>query len=200
VALDFVAIDFETANSYRASACSVGLVRITDGEVDGEESFLIKPPSELGGFGAIQMGVHGIKPRDVVDARGWIEAFEDIMDFVGDDYMVAHNAAFDFSVINKSQEHFGSAAATISHFCSLELSRKALPRLDNHKLSTVSKHLGLQAFNHHVAADDALMSALICVELADRHGASSLPALMRQHGIGEKRIGGGRAAMTPAWS
>ena len=29
--LDFVAIDFETANSYRGSPCSVGLVRVRNG-------------------------------------------------------------------------------------------------------------------------------------------------------------------------
>lgn len=199
MALDFVAIDFETANSYRASACSVGMVRITDGEVDGEEAFLIKPPVELGGFGAIQMGVHGIKPRDVQDAPGWVESFERIMDFVGDDYIVAHNGAFDFSVIKKSQEHFGSEPANMSHFCSLELSRRALPNLSNHKLSTVAKSLGLRSFNHHVASEDALMAALICVELADRHEMPSLPALMRRHSIPMKTLGGGRAAMTPAW-
>ena len=30
--LDYIAIDFETANQYRNSACSVGLVRFIDGK------------------------------------------------------------------------------------------------------------------------------------------------------------------------
>lgn len=171
------------------------MVRMTDGEVDGEESFLINPPAELGGFGGIQMGVHGIKPRDVIGAPGWLESFERIMDFVGDDYVVAHNAAFDFSVIKKSQEHFGEPPANISHFCSLELSRSAMPHLPNHKLSTVAKSLSLRSFKHHVASEDALMAALICVELADQHEVNSLPALMRRHNIRVKMLGRGRDAM-----
>ena len=33
VPLDFTAIDFETANGSNASACSVGLVKVRDGEI-----------------------------------------------------------------------------------------------------------------------------------------------------------------------
>jgi DNA polymerase-3 subunit epsilon len=44
VPLDFTAIDFETANSSSASACSVGLVKVQDGRVVDREYWLIKPP------------------------------------------------------------------------------------------------------------------------------------------------------------
>ena len=30
--LDYTALDFETANSYRGSPCAVGLVRVRDGQ------------------------------------------------------------------------------------------------------------------------------------------------------------------------
>jgi DNA polymerase III epsilon subunit-like protein len=40
VSLDFTAIDFETANSYRGSPCSVGLVKVRDGQIVDEAGTL----------------------------------------------------------------------------------------------------------------------------------------------------------------
>ena len=43
VPLDFTAIDFETANNSAASACSVGLVKVRDGEVVDRFAPTVKP-------------------------------------------------------------------------------------------------------------------------------------------------------------
>ena len=45
MALDFTAIDFETANSSGASACAVGLARVRGGRVVATAAWLIKPPA-----------------------------------------------------------------------------------------------------------------------------------------------------------
>ena len=42
--LDFTAIDFETANGSAASACSVGLVKVRDGQVVDRIGWYIRPP------------------------------------------------------------------------------------------------------------------------------------------------------------
>ena len=42
--ISFTAIDFETANSHRGSACAVGLVKVRDGHIVDTASWLIKPP------------------------------------------------------------------------------------------------------------------------------------------------------------
>ena len=42
--LSFVAIDFETATGYMESACSVGIVTVTDGIITDEYCSLIQPP------------------------------------------------------------------------------------------------------------------------------------------------------------
>ena len=41
--LSFVAIDFETATGYMESACSVGIVTVTDGIITDEYYSLIQP-------------------------------------------------------------------------------------------------------------------------------------------------------------
>ena len=42
--LSFAAIDFETATGYMESACAVGIVTVTDGEITDEYYSLIQPP------------------------------------------------------------------------------------------------------------------------------------------------------------
>ena len=40
---DFVALDFETADNGRDSACAIGLVRVSGGEIVKRTYYLIKP-------------------------------------------------------------------------------------------------------------------------------------------------------------
>ena len=42
--LDFTAIDFETANSKRASVCAVGATRVRDGRIVERFNQLVHPP------------------------------------------------------------------------------------------------------------------------------------------------------------
>lgn len=44
--LSFIALDFETANYFRNSACAVGLVKVRDNQVIKKASFLFKPPQK----------------------------------------------------------------------------------------------------------------------------------------------------------
>ena len=50
MAVDFVAIDFETANGFRGSACAVGLVRVRDGAVVDTYASLLQPPAGFDHF------------------------------------------------------------------------------------------------------------------------------------------------------
>ena len=45
---NFAAIDFETANNERTSACSIGVVIVRGGEVVDEYYSLIHPEPEIG--------------------------------------------------------------------------------------------------------------------------------------------------------
>ncbi len=60
--LQFTAIDFETANTYANSACSLAAVSITGTEIH-ERYTLIKPPFPT--FAAENIRIHGITPEMV---------------------------------------------------------------------------------------------------------------------------------------
>lgn len=60
--MNFTAIDFETANSGRSSACALGLVQVRDGIVTAEHNWLIDPQQP---FDGMNIAIHGITPSMV---------------------------------------------------------------------------------------------------------------------------------------
>jgi len=92
----FVAIDFETADFGRDSACALGLVRVEDGRIVRKESRLIRPPRREFVFTYL----HGISWEDVAQADPFGAVWSELAEMVrGADFLAAHNAAFDRSVL-----------------------------------------------------------------------------------------------------
>jgi len=52
----FIAIDFETANHYRNSACAVGIVKVKNKKIVKKAAYLIRPPTNFFSF----THIHGI--------------------------------------------------------------------------------------------------------------------------------------------
>lgn len=59
---DFAAIDFETANGYRTSVCSVGVVIVEDGEIADTYYHLIQPTPNF--YTQFTTQVHGLTRLD----------------------------------------------------------------------------------------------------------------------------------------
>ena len=92
----FAAIDFETADYGRDSACAVGVVRVEKGRIVRKESRLIRPPRREFVFTYI----HGITWNDVAAAAPFAEVWTEIREILrGVDFLAAHNASFDRSVL-----------------------------------------------------------------------------------------------------
>lgn len=165
----FVAIDFETANGKRSSACSVALVHFNDqGHVDRKVYTLLKPHHTVDTFNARNTEVNGITSRDVRNSPQWSDVYDGIVDFIGDDPVVAHNMAFDLSVFNKTSENYGLPSLKNELYCTLKLSKKNLPQLPDHKLPTVFKHYYPRStFDHHHALHDAIACGDIFLSLGD---------------------------------
>lgn len=174
--LDFVALDFETANANRASVCAVGMARVQDGVITAEEGWLIQPPNN-DGFNPINVRIHGITAQQVIGAPTWSESLERILDFVSDYPVVAHNAQFDMGIIRAACLESGRQWPDLKYFCSLGLSRSVL-QLPSYRLPWVATALNLPSFNHHDATADARTAALVTVLIADRLGATTVDALL----------------------
>ena len=60
---------------------------------------------------------------------------------------------------------FGDYRMANPCLCTVQLSRKLLPDIVNHKLKTVAEHYSIDLINHHRASADAYATAHIFVNL-----------------------------------
>ncbi|WP_417508202.1 3'-5' exonuclease [Microbacterium sp.] len=174
--LDFTAIDFETANSSPASACSVGLVRVRDGEVVATAGWLIRPPAGHDEFQEWNIKIHGIHPHEVADAATWPEQFDRLCAFAGADVLVAHNAGFDMKVLRTASEVTLLDCPPYRSLCSLQVARKVYD-LDSYRLPNAAAAAGFAEFSHHDALADARACAQIVIDAARRTAAADVHAL-----------------------
>jgi DNA polymerase-3 subunit epsilon len=186
--LDFTAIDFETANSSNASACAVGLVRVRSGRVVERTGWLIHPPTGHDGFFEVNIGIHGITPRDVVDAPSWARQLPDLTAFAGSDVLVAHNAGFDMAVLRSACEATGQVVPRFRYLCSVKISRKTYD-IPSHRLPLAAAAAGHRRFAHHDATEDAEACAAIIIDAAHRAAAGDIRELAAAHNLPFGAIG-----------
>jgi DNA polymerase-3 subunit epsilon len=166
MASSFLAIDFETANCYRDSACAVGLVRVEEGKITQQVVHLIRPPYRDFRFTSI----HGISWSDVAEAPTFVELWPRIAPlFEGVEVLAAHNASFDRSVLRACCEAAGIEVPKLDFTCTMKLAR-AQWNLRPTKLSDVARHLDIE-LDHHEALSDALACAKIMLAIRHESGA-----------------------------
>ena len=165
----FVAIDFETADSGRDSACSVGLVRVEGDVVVEKVVQLIRPPRlETGDLftpppAEFQFTyIHGIRPEQVLDQPTFAQAWPKLARFLeGADFLAAHNAPFDEGVLTACCRSARLPKPTHRFVDTVRLARGTW-NIYPTKLPDVCRHLDI-ALNHHEALSDAEACARIVI-------------------------------------
>lgn len=174
--LNFTAIDFETANGSPASPCAVGLSRVRDGQIVEQLAMLFRPPWPHDWFASGNVKVHGITAESLVDAPGFEEALPELLLFLADDLLIAHNAGFDMGVLKSASLAVNFDVPNYHYGCSLQMSRKTY-NLESYRLNAVAYAAGHEEFQHHDALADADACARIVIHMAQRHGADSVQEL-----------------------
>ncbi len=157
---NFVAIDFETANNYRHSACAVGIVTVTDNVITEEYHTLIHPPQNQYNYHNIM--VHGIRPEDTLYSPTFEEVYFEVKQRLQNQIIIAHNEAFDRCVLRKTMEFYDLNYNQLNISEKWECTYKIykLKGLKPTKLSDCAHHFNL-ALNHH----EALSDARVCAQL-----------------------------------
>lgn len=166
-----IAIDFETANEQRSSPCSVGLAWIEEGKVIRVEERLIRPKDMR--FSRFNIAIHGIHPEHVEDAGEFPDVMEEFEDDLADCLVIAHNAAFDMSVIRATYALYGIACPTLDYVCTLKMAQKVWRNLESHRLNEVSRHIDF-SFKHHNAAEDAHACGEVALAVARHLNVSAM--------------------------
>ena len=158
--LNFVALDFETANESKNSAISLAVVTVEDGRITKRGYSLIKPPVMQ--FNQEFIGIHGIQPEEVLNKPTFDQLWPAIYNnHLKGKLLVAHNAKFDIDVLRATLDHYNIE----------------WPDLVNHKLNTLGGFLGIK-FNHHNALDDSEVCAKVAIAAAKEKGVDSMRGLL----------------------
>jgi DNA polymerase-3 subunit epsilon len=153
----FVALDFETADRYRDSACSLGLVRVEQGQVVKKAHYLIRPPRQ--GFEFTH--IHGITWSQVADQSTFEERWPQIAAMLaGADFFAAHNAPFDRSVLYACCQAYDILPPAPAFVCTVKLARQTW-NIRPTKLPDVCHYLDIPLHHH-----DALSDAEACARIA----------------------------------
>lgn len=151
----FTAIDFETAQGKRWSICQVGLVRVEEGIIKEQLSFLVRPPHNY--YWDQFIDIHGISPELTANAPTFDFVWKQIENLICDQNVVAHNGfAFDFHCLKQTLEYYNIATPKFNGHCTYKIYRANLASL-------CTKHNIL--LNHH----DALSDAMACARLFNLH-------------------------------
>lgn len=161
--MNILALDFETADYGRDSACAIGLARIEDGRVVASEGFLIRPPRMDPRFAQ----VHGLTWADCADAPRFGDLWPQLREWLdGVEMIAAHNAGFDRRVMNGCCDAAALAAPTLPYLCTVKLARQAWD-LKPVSLPAVCRHLVIPLTHHDAASDARACAEIVCAALAD---------------------------------
>jgi DNA polymerase-3 subunit epsilon len=152
----FAAIDFETANNARDSACALGVVVVERGRIVDRLYQLIRPPSREFLF----THIHGLDWDDVKGAQRFDAVWSAMLrELQGIEFLAAHNAPFDKGVLNACCATYELAPPEQPFVCTVQLARRQWD-IRPTKLPNVCDYLGID-LRHHQADSDAEACARI---------------------------------------
>ncbi|MDE0268741.1 MAG: DNA-directed RNA polymerase subunit alpha [Acidimicrobiaceae bacterium] len=178
----FAAIDFETAVGYEHNtACAVGVVVFEDGLPIEEQKFLIRPPDNR--YRSSNTDLHGIGPADTENSPEFPEVWERVAEMLNGRLVIAHNTAFDVSVLRRSAEFHGYKPDPFYFACTCRTARSALPEEQSYKLEVLADKFGipLSRDDHHDPLPDAKTAGLLWLKLSV-HSNMTHSKLLGKHG------------------
>ncbi len=161
---DFAAIDFETANSNRASVCSVGVVVVRDGVIADSFYSLIRPRPNY--YSRFTTAVHGLTAADTDSAPDFEDVWREVAPRIEGLPLVAHNSPFDEGCLKAAFNVYDMPYPDYEFHCTCRASRRVFGRqLPNHQLHTVAAACGFDLRRHHHALADAEACARIALKI-----------------------------------
>ena len=99
--------------------------------------------------------------------------------------VIAHNAKFDIGVLRATLDHYNIEWPELDFTCTVKISKRVWPDLQNHKLNTLAAYLGYE-FKHHYALDDAEICAQVAIAAAKKRGVQSMEQLLANIGLAKE--------------
>ncbi len=152
--LSFCVIDLETTggNLQHDKIIEIGLVKVEKLKIVSEKSYLVNPEKEIPEF--IQK-LTNIKTIDVQNAPRIEEIINEIIHFIGDSIIVAHNTSFDIPFLNAILDRLGKNKLENKVLCTNVMTKHLIPEIMNSNLNYMSNLFDIEHAHAHRAIEDA---------------------------------------------
>lgn len=177
--MDFITLDFETADRATTSPCELGLTFVTNGRVGETKSWLIRP--EPNTFDYFNILMHGIRPETVENEPVFEVVWEEAKPLLEGQFVIAHNAGFDIGVLRRSLQRRAMPLPSFDYACSRIFSKPVWPGQPSYGLKELCV-LNEINFKHHRAGPDSRATAELAMrafQLAGVEGPGDFPGKLR---------------------
>jgi DNA polymerase III epsilon subunit family exonuclease len=155
--ITFVVFDTETTgfSPVKDRLVEIGAVKIRNGEVLGERTWLINPQRYIPYY---VQEVHHITPEMVRDKPTFAEVYPEFLDFIDGTVLIAHNAPFDVRFIAAEALRNNMPVPKNAVLDSLTLFKRWHPDLPSHTVSSLVElfDIDTEGLNAHRATDDSI--------------------------------------------
>lgn len=160
--LSFCVIDLETTGSLpqKDRIIDIGLIKVVNFEIVEEKNFLINPRMKIPHF--IQR-LTKIKQKDVEKAPIIDDVIDEVVDFIGDSILVAHNISFDIPFLNGVLSRIKRPLLSNNTLCTHIMTKNLIPETISSNLTYMNQLFNLPAFKAHRALEDARMTAHLLI-------------------------------------
>ena len=166
-ALNFTAIDVETANADMASICQIGVAKYVEGKLVEEWSSLVDPEDY---FDFVNIDIHGITEDDVVGSPTFPEVVGILSGFLNNTICVCHTH-FDRVSIHRALSKYSLPEFNSTWLDSARVTRRTWCKFawSGYGLANICGEIGY-TFRHHDALEDAKASAQVLLAAIEATG------------------------------
>ena len=143
---EYISFDLETTglSCYYDHIIEFGAVKIKNQTVTDRLQMFIKPPVPIPPFISAKTNITNDMVRN---AKPFAEAVDEILAWIGDGILVAHNASFDYHFMNEELRRLGRPPLTNTVIDTLDMSRAILKERRAYRLGNIAR-------NYHVSYDE----------------------------------------------
>ena len=182
---EYISFDLETTglSAYYDSIIEFGAVKIRNQTVVDRLQMFVKPPFPIPGYITNKTNITNDMVRD---AKPFSECYKEIVSWIGDGILVAHNATFDYHFLNEELRRIGQPPLTNTVIDTLDMARAVLPDRRAYRLGNISRFYHV-AYDEEVAhrADydaEALAGVFLCLikDAKEKYGCRTVSDLQHK--------------------
>ena len=177
--LDFIALYLETATWKKSSICEIGIAIVKDSKVVKTKSWLLRPYGNR--YDSFNISIHGITPDMTKDSPSFKEVWREVLPYLEDQVVVAHNTAFDMYALKYAFEENGMPYPNFKHFCSYRVARYCFKDTYSYSLPIICEAMGIPFHSHHRAGADAEACANVFLKSLELSGVTDLDELQSKY-------------------